>query len=151
MHILELCRRANSKLSVLPRLANILPFKRTRLQMKSFFESQFSYCPLIWMLMSHKTNRKINRFQERSLRILYRDDSVTVHTRNIHLLATEMFKVYHGISPDIICDIFSKSKKTRWNLRNQKDFETPRINTVYWGSVSSRYLGPQFGILTRLI
>ena len=105
------------------------------------------------MFMNHKTNLKINRLQERSLRILYKDDtstfeqllhkdnSVTVHTRNIRLVATERYKAYHGISPDIICDIFPKAE-IKWNLRNQKDFETPRINTV-WGSVSLRYLGPQ--------
>ena len=53
-----------------------------------------------------------------------------------------MYKVFHGIAPDIICNIFSKSK-SELNLRNKKDFDTPRINTVYWGSNSLRYLGPQ--------
>ena len=69
--------------------------------MKSFFESQFSYFPLIWMFISSSTNHKINKLHEQSLRILYKDDissfnellqkdnSVTVHTRNIQLLAVE--------------------------------------------------------------
>ena len=52
--------------------------------------------------------------QERSLRILYRDDestfeellvkdnSITVHDHNIKLLATEMFKVKNDIQPNVL-------------------------------------------------
>ena len=72
--------------------------------MKSFVESQFAYCPLIWMFYSRELNRKINKIQERSLRMVYTNDtsiyeellkmdgSVTVHYRNIQTLAIEMYK-----------------------------------------------------------
>ena len=40
--------------------------------MKTFVESSFGYCPLIWMFHSRKVNSKIN-LQERSLRIVYND------------------------------------------------------------------------------
>ena len=68
-HVVELCKRANRKLSALSRLSKILPFQRTRTLIKSFFDSEFSYCPLIWMFINRSTNTKINRLQERSLRI----------------------------------------------------------------------------------
>ena len=42
----------------------------------------------------------------------------------------------------LISNIFSKSK-SEINLRNKKDFYSPRINTVYWGSNSLSYLGPK--------
>ena len=153
-HVMELCKRAGKKLSALTRLAKILPFHRTRMLIKSFFDSQFSYCPLIWMFVNHRTNRKINRLQERSLRILYKDDistfeellekdnSVTVHTRNLQLLATEMYKVNKNISPNFICDIFPKSD-VAYNLRNNNDFVIPAVNTVFWGSETLRSMGPK--------
>ena len=74
--------------------------------MNSFFNSQFNYCPLIWMFHSVIKSNKINCLHERCLRLLYgdksssfqklleQDKSVTIHTRNLQVLATEIFKVY---------------------------------------------------------
>ena len=45
--------------------------------MKAFVESQFGYCPLIWMFHSRRLNNKINRIHERALRITYKDKSST--------------------------------------------------------------------------
>ena len=121
--------------------------------MKSFFDSQFSYCPLIWLFINRVTNHKVNRLHERSLRILYKDyisnyaellqkdNSVTIHTRNIQLLAIEMYKVKHNISPKFIIEIFPQSDKG-YNLRNTSDFKRPAVNTVFWGSETLRYIGP---------
>ena len=73
--------------------------------MKSFIESQFSYCPLIWMFCSRGMNRKINHIHERAFRLVYqdytitceelliRDKTVCIHHRNIQKVAIEMFKV----------------------------------------------------------
>ena len=33
--------------------------------MKSFFESQFGYCPLVWMFYNRGINNKINHLHER--------------------------------------------------------------------------------------
>ena len=67
--------------------------------MSAFFKSQFSYSPLTWMMDSTKLNNKINRLHERCLRVTYelleRDNSVSVHNRNIRCLAIELFKVFH--------------------------------------------------------
>ena len=63
--------------------------------MKAFVESQFSYCPLIWMFHSRGLNNKINRTHERVLRIIFndkssafqkllnKDNSVNIHHRSI--------------------------------------------------------------------
>ena len=77
--------------------------KQRRVLMKSFIESQFGYCSLIWMFHGYGLNNKINRLHEGSLRIVYKDNnsspkdllkkdnSSTVHHRNIQLLAIELF------------------------------------------------------------
>ena len=82
--------------------------------MNSFFISQFNYCPLVWLCHSRLMNNKINRLDEKCLRIVYsdktssfkelleKDGSVTIHKRNLQVLATEMFKVYRNLSPNIV-------------------------------------------------
>ena len=86
--------------------------------MNSFIESQFGYCPLVWMFCSRSINNKINRIHERALRITYnnkssscqgllgKDNSVTIHHRNIRTLAIETFKVLHGHSPPLLNKVF---------------------------------------------
>ena len=41
--------------------------------MKSFIESQFSYCPLLWMFCTRKMNQRINFIHERALGLVYED------------------------------------------------------------------------------
>ena len=51
-HVKSLCKKAGRKLSVLSRLSSYMTVKQKRILMKSFFECQFGYCPLVWMLYS---------------------------------------------------------------------------------------------------
>ena len=101
-HLSNLCKKANQKVSALARIARILPFHKRRLIFKSFIESQFSYCPLVWMFCSRKMNRKMNYIHERALRLVYNDytstfkellkedKTLSFHHRNIHCVAIEM-------------------------------------------------------------
>ena len=41
--------------------------------MKAFIESQFDYCPLIWMFHSRTLNNEINHIYEKALRTIYSD------------------------------------------------------------------------------
>ena len=41
--------------------------------MKTFTESQFNYCPLIWIFHSRRLDNKINNVQEKAPRIIYSD------------------------------------------------------------------------------
>ena len=73
--------------------------------MKAFIESQFAYCPLIWMFNQRSSNARINHLHERALRIVYNDNestfedllkknnSVSIHHKNIRLLGIELDKV----------------------------------------------------------
>ena len=96
--------------------------------MKAFISSEFGYCPLVWMFHSRKLNNRINRLHERALRIVYqdfdasftelleRDNSKTIHVRNIQLLAIELYKVKNGLSPPFMNDIFVERSQT-YHLR----------------------------------
>lgn len=153
-HVNIMCREAGRKLTALARLSNIVNFKKLRTLMKSFFNSQFGYCPLVWMLHSRTLNTRINKLHERSLRILYKDahssfedlldkdKSVTIHIRNIQLLATEIYKFQHNLLPSFMKNIF-ENKEINYNLRNNSEFYRPEAKTVYYGTESLRFLAPK--------
>ena len=89
--------------------------------MNSFFNSQFNFCSLIWMLHSRK-KKKVKRLHERYLRLIYsdkksfnenlleKDHSVSIHHRNIQALAIEMIKAKLKLCPEITGDIFWKGQ-----------------------------------------
>ena len=118
-HITDLCRTASRKIQALARVTPFMNLSKRRLLMNSFFKTQYNYCPLIWMCHSHENNRQISRLQERCLRIicndkqssfnelLEKDDSVLVHERNLHVLATEMHKISNGLVTPLMKGIFS--------------------------------------------
>ena len=104
-HVNRLCKKSSLKINALARIATFMNVSKKRIFMKSFIESQFGYCPLIWMFHSRGLNNKINRIHERALRITYndklssygepltKDSSVTIHHRNIRALVIEIYKV----------------------------------------------------------
>ena len=117
-HLDCMCKKASSKVSALARMIKFIPLEKKKILMKAFIESQFSYCPLIWMFCSRKMNNRINHIHERVLRLVYGnytdsfqdllliDNAVCVHHRNIQKVAVEMFKIKHRLSPNLISDLF---------------------------------------------
>ena len=73
-HVNYLCKKTSLKLNALARVAHFMNVSNKRIIMKSFIESQFGYCPLIWMLHSRGLNYKINCIHERALRITHNDN-----------------------------------------------------------------------------
>ena len=72
-HVNNICDKASQKLNALARVSSYMDLHKRRLIMKAFINSQFGYCPLIWMNHSRTLNNRINRIQERALRIVYND------------------------------------------------------------------------------
>ena len=58
-----------------------------------------------------------------------------IHTRNLQILGTEIFKVYRNISPPIFSQIFHRLDMN-YNLRNNSDFAMPNVKSVFHGSES---------------
>ena len=152
-HVSNLCIKATNKLHALARISHYMSTAQKRLIMKTFIQSQFGYCPLVWMFCSRTMNARINRIHERSLRIVYNDydstfnellttdKSFTIHHRNIQTLAIEIYKVINDISPVIMKDIFLLKENRIYNSR--EIFVTNNIRTEHYGKESLSYLGPK--------
>ena len=112
--------------------------------MKVFAESQFGYCPLLWMCCNRSCNNRINHLHERALKIVFiqRDQPVNIHHRNIGLLGIELYKSRNNISSHIMKELFEQ-RYIIYKFRSQTDFTTGSITTVNNGLKSLKYLGPK--------
>ena len=141
--------------SKMARVTSCMSFSKKRSLMNTFFNSQFNYCPLIWMYHSRENNNQINRLHERCLRIIYngkrssfnalleKDGSISIHERNIKILAKEMFKVSKNLAPHQMQEIFKLKDQPHYNLRYNSLFFRPLVKSVYKGTESLSFLRPK--------
>ena len=77
--------------------------------MKASIESEFGYCPILWMFCGRNINARINHTHDRALRVVYNDESPfeellgrykseTIYRRNIKILVAKLFKIKYGLS-----------------------------------------------------
>ena len=78
-HIGNLCKKAASQLNVLKRLSRFMGYNERRIIMQSFIISNFNYCALIWHFCSESNTAKIEKIQERALRLVL-DDYISDHS-----------------------------------------------------------------------
>ena len=128
-YILTQCKKAGRKIKALARVCTYLSLERRRTLMKAFIESQFAYCPLIWMFCQRSSNTRINHLRERALGIVYndnesifedllkKDNSVSIHHKNIRLLGIELYKVKNNLSTHLMSEIFNL-RNIDYNLRS---------------------------------
>ena len=80
------------------------------------------------MIHNRGLNIKINQIRERALRIVYddctssfedllnKDNSVTIHQRNLQQLVIDIFQVKLGIAPIIMDQMFTFVENNTYNL-----------------------------------
>ena len=81
IQILGVCKKAAQNLAVLNRISSLLEPEKKRLVFNAVIESDFSYCPLIWMFSSQRSSNLVNRIHKRYLRSIYNDTKVA-HSKN---------------------------------------------------------------------
>ena len=100
-------------------------------------------------------NNKVNRLHEQAFQVVYNerqstieellneDNSVTIHQKNFQVLAAELYKVHHGLTHDIIKDVF-KISNVKYNFTNDSFFISHKnIKFVQSISKTISYLGPK--------
>ena len=121
-------KHISQKLHALARASMYMPKEKTRVVMRAFVISQFSYCPLIWMFPGKGVNSKINHIHKIALRseyqdfmssfteVLINDDSVSIRQRNLQLLVTEVYRTKMNVIPSGMKETLVE-KEIHYNLR----------------------------------
>ena len=114
--------------------------------------SNFTYCSLVWHFCGITNNSKIEKIQERALRIVYNDyDSDILDLMNkfgtetmlqsrLKTMILEVFKAKNDISPVYIRNIFHK-KDQPYFLRNPHPLIQMKKDTTNYGLKTIGYLG----------
>ena len=130
-HTSSICSKARKKLHALGRIATLVSFNKHRTLMKAFIQSQFNYCPLIWMLHSKTMNNKMNRIHERALRLVYSD--------HVSLNFTNFFTVFLEVS----WKISSISTQVFHTILGRNDLYSRNPKIVKYGTETISYLAPK--------
>ena len=152
-HVTRLCNKASQKLHALARVSSYMTIEQRRKIMNAYINSQFGYCPLVWVFHSRTLNNRINKIHERALHIindgskltydelLHKDNSFTIHERNIQALAIEMYKIMNNTSPVILKQIVPLKEINRYCSRFAS--KSRNVNTVLYGTETISFLGPK--------
>ena len=128
------CKKANLKLYTLNRISRFLSPEQHVIIINAYIKSLFKYCPLVWMFCYREIMQKMNKTHERSLRLLlknYKDDfqdflrssgDISTHQRCMNSLLSEVYKYIHGLSPEIMNELFST--RAIYNTRQYNIFKT---------------------------
>ena len=120
--------------------ANYVSLENRRIVMKTFIESQFNCCPLIWMFHPRAINNKINRLHKKTLRIVYSDfksyfegllmkgNSFST-LEKLQSLAIEIYKFLNGLFTSFLNNVFHKNTSS-YDLRNHKELYSRNPKTV---------------------
>ena len=110
---------------------------------------------MAWHFCSESNTAKIEKIQERALRLVL-DDHISdyptllgkaaidpLKTKQIKTLATEIYKTIYSINPNYMKEIFKINKSQNYNFRSDNALKVGRFNMVKYGRNSLRTLGPQ--------
>ena len=153
-HFNNLCKKASAKQNALANISDYMNLLKRRITMKSFIISQFDYSPLIWMFHSKILNNNINSIHERALRIsndrkssfeelLRKDNTLSIHHRNVQVLATEIFKIENNMAPKILNEVF-QNRTSSYGLQKGSRFYVKQVHSVYHSTESLSFTINEF-------
>ena len=115
----DLCKKASQRVGVLARLRNLITTETKLLPYKTAIMPYLTYCHLIWHFCKAPETRKVERIQERALRIVHNSHSETymnlydraklpsLLNSRLQDMVILMYKVKYRLVIDFINDIFS--------------------------------------------
>ena len=150
-HISAMCCRAARQLNAVAKISKHLDSKSKHIIYNSFVASNFNYCPLVWHFCGQVNNNKLEKLQERSLRIIHNDYEASFETllkcskqeslltKRLKIMILEVFKTVNRLNPSCLHDLFTKNEVV-YDLRTQK-IEQPKRRTTTYGLRTFSYLG----------
>ena len=150
IQVTQICKKAARQLNVLQRLSKFLNEKSRFLIYKSFIQSNFNYCPLVWHFCSKTNTEKLEKIQFRALKVVFCDyesdyatllnkaQMPTLHISRLRCIAAEAYKCIYNLSPDYIRDLV-ELKQSSYNFRYENTAKVPKVRTTAYGKKSFRF------------
>ena len=99
------------------RIRKYLTTVKAKLLYNAFINSQFNYASIIWMFCHKQDYLKIAKIQCKALKIVYnsnesyeelllRNNQVSIHQKQLRILATAVFKSFADLNPDFMKSYF---------------------------------------------
>ena len=151
-HISTICAKAGRQLNALARLRHVLNTKTKMIIFNSFIVCHFNYCPLVWHHCSKDSMTKMEKVQERGLRIVFNDNissyeellakanKKTLYVERLKKIALLVFKCTNNDGPSVLHNLFDK-KELKYNFRDSNRINQPLVNTKTYGIRSLSYSG----------
>ena len=96
----------------------------------------------VWIHIHERALRIAYRGTESSFdELLAKDNSVSVHQRNLQLLMIEIYKTKNSLNPSFTEDVFVEKPNIPYVLRNNDGLLVPRANTTAHGIETIQYVG----------
>ncbi len=141
-HVNEVIRKCARQLNALRRQSRVLNVLAKKKVFNAFIRANLNYCPLVWINRNKTELARLEKVQGRAVRLTINDKmssyidllrragvpSVLIRWQQV--LATEVYKALHGLSPLYI-----------QNLLNSKIIIQPKCNTTTHGLNSLTYQG----------
>ena len=114
-YINNIVKNAYYTLYALRRLRKFLTLEKAKVLACSMIESQFAYCPLIWMFCSKTDMQRVEKVQYKSLQVVYNnymatydellalDNKLKIHQRHLQFLAIEIYKSKNQVLTQVLC------------------------------------------------
>ena len=151
-HVDDICNRASRQINSFKRFSKYLKIDRRLSVYKSFIQSNFSYSPVAWLFCGRKNSNKLEKLQERALRIVFNDfsssyeflceraNTLPLSFYQLRFLGIEMYKCIKKTNPTYLNDLFCE-QTSDYQLRDSSRLILPRFNTFKFGFKSFRYFG----------
>lgn len=151
--IKTMCTKLSKQINALLRIKNNLDIKSRKTIYNSYIASNIKYCSMVWMFTSRTNLKKLDKLNERAIRMIYNDTtssydellyknaSLDIYKECINSLAVEMFRLTHDLSPIYIQNLFSKKTHQHYDMRNENTYLIPRYETKSYGYHSMSYIG----------
>ena len=130
-HISNICKKASNQLNGISRLQTFMGHKEKEVMINTFAHSNFSHGCLIWHCSSKKSQNKVERIHERSLKFLWNDylssyaellekfTSLSTETKRLCTMDYGICKTLNNLNPVFLKDIFHHSPNVAHTKHNR--------------------------------
>lgn len=151
-HVSLLCKKVGKQLNALCRMSRHLNERSLINIYNSFILSNFNYATTVWNLCGITNTRKIEKLQERALRIIYKDYESNykdilkrnkmspLHFQRTRKLLIMMLKIMNDQAKPFEPDFFTFTASS-YDFRNQNTLVKPNCKTSRYGIQSFLFQG----------